>query len=88
MTNIIEIQINDDKKIIFLLYNIGDKCVYFATCKINKKTEMDKMDFKPLSEKEMSQIIGGKWVEINGKFYWLPAVTEEAKDKYVKLLGE
>lgn len=36
MTYIIEIQINDDKKIIFLLYDIGKKSLYFATCKFKK----------------------------------------------------
>lgn len=49
---------------------------------------MEKTNLKPLSEKEMSQIVGGKWVIINGKVYWLPAVTEETKGRDVISFGE
>lgn len=38
---------------------------------------MEKTNLRPLSKKEMAQIVGGEWVNINGKFYWLPVVKEE-----------
>lgn len=49
---------------------------------------MEKTNLKPLGEKEMAQLVGGKWVEINGKFYWLATVKGETGDKEAMLLSE
>lgn len=34
---------------------------------------MNKTNLRALTEKEMSQIVGGKWIVINGKWIWVSA---------------
>lgn len=32
---------------------------------------MNALNFEQLSEKEMKQIHGGRWVKVNGQWYWV-----------------
>lgn len=34
---------------------------------------MDKTNLRALTEKEMLQIVGGKWVEVEGQWIWVSA---------------
>lgn len=39
---------------------------------------MDKTNLKLLSEKEMSQLVGGKWVEFEGRWVWISEERNES----------
>lgn len=50
---------------------------YFAANKIKIRI-MDKTNLKLLSEKEMSQLVGGKWVEFEGRWVWISEERNES----------
>lgn len=41
---------------------------------------MNKANLKPLSEKEMSQLVGGKWLKIEGKWIWVSEQKVESQE--------
>lgn len=38
---------------------------------------MNKTNLRALTEKEMSQIVGGKWINVEGRWIWVSAKEEK-----------
>lgn len=54
---------------------------YFAIDKIKNEFMINKENLKPLSEKEMSQLVGGVWIKKNGEWIW---VSVKDENEYVE----
>ena len=42
---------------------------------------MNTVKIEQLSEKEMKQILGGRWVEVAGQWYWLSYYSLDGDDE-------